>query len=150
MSHSRIVRARGTPGMKVSGEVMRAMVYSPDAEREEWIYTELAREHIVVQTARSVDVVVAALVDDPPPRPQILIADFDQITAGELLHLHSVRTQGWFGHIIALGKVPLALRTSLRIDRVLLPPHNRDQLRSLVALAVQHVVNTTRVPRIHG
>ena len=98
---------------------VRAIVFAPVAKRSEWIERELVREEIMIQTARSIVEVIAAVVDDPPPRPQILVVDFDSISAAEVLELHSIRERGWFGTIFALGKVPVELRKSLRIEQVL-------------------------------
>jgi hypothetical protein len=98
---------------------VRAIVYAPVAKRSEWIERELVREEIMIQTARSIVEVIAAVVDDPPPRPQILVLDFDSLSAAEVLELHSIRERGWFGTIFALGKVPVDLRKSLRIEQVL-------------------------------
>jgi len=114
--HPRVVFAKGTTSMKPA---VRAIVFAPVAKRSEWIERELVREEIMIQTARSIVEVIAAVVDDPPPRPQILVVDFDSISAAEVLELHSIRERGWFGTIFALGKVPVELRKSLRIEQVL-------------------------------
>jgi len=128
----------------------RVLVYARDPERAAWIDQELAREDVIVQTARTVAELVSALVEDPPPRPQFLVADFDAMNAGELLHMHGIREQGWFGCIIALGTVPIALRMSLRIEKVITPPYPRDALRSIVGQATQPPVMTVRMPKISG
>ena len=111
----------------------RAIIFAPDANTAKWIDEELAGQKIALQTARSINEVVAALVEDPPPRPQILIADFDAMAPAEVLHLHVVRNQGWFGSIIALGTVSDELRASLNMDRVLIRPLGGDVLRKAVA-----------------
>jgi hypothetical protein len=151
-SHPRL-HARGTPrGAMPSGsdELLRVLVYAPDPQTDQWIDFELRKERVVVQLARSVAEIVSALVDDPPPRPQILVADFDFMTAGELLHLHSVREHGWFGNVIALGCVPLTLRLSMRIERVLSAPYARDTLRAIIAHAAQMATCTIKMPKITG
>jgi hypothetical protein len=99
---------------------VRAIVYAPEENRSEWIERELAREEIMIQTSRNITDVIAALVDDPPPRPQILVVDIDALHPAEVLELHKVREQGWTGTIFALGKVNPELRKSLRIDQVLM------------------------------
>jgi hypothetical protein len=125
--------------------LVRVLVYAPSPERAAWIDSELANHDAVVQIGFSVGHVVSALVEDPPPRPQILVADFDQIAPGELMHLHVLREQGWFGRIIALGDVPSALRSSLVIEHVLRPPLARDSLRGVITNST-FVAATTRIP----
>ena len=98
---------------------VHAMVYAPTAARAEWIVAELAREDIAIQTGRGITEVISALVDEPPPRPQVLVVDFDALGPGELLELHTIRDQGWCGTIFAIGKVPVGIRKSLRIEQVL-------------------------------
>lgn len=97
-----------------------------------WIEAELAGLGLSIQVARTVREAVAALTEDPPPRPQIMAADFDTLTAADVLQLHSIRESGWFGSLIALGKVSGALKTSLNIDRVLTRPLGREVLRKAV------------------
>jgi hypothetical protein len=124
---------------------VRVLVYAPAATRLAWIEAELAQKAVIVQIAFSVEHVVSALVEDPPPRPQILVADFDDMEPGELMHLHVLREQGWFGRIIALGDLPSSLRSSLSIERVLGAPLVRDALRDVVT-ATGFVAPTTRLP----
>jgi len=80
---------------------------------------ELAGDDVVIQVARNLAHVIAAVIDDPPPRPQILVIDLDTVTAGELLELHTIRESAWFGTIFAIGKVPAELRKSLHIQQVI-------------------------------
>ena len=127
------------------GEVVRVLVYAPSQARATWIESELADKTVMLQIGFSVSQVVSALVEDPPPRPQILIADFDALNAGEIMHLHVLREQGWFGRIIALGEVPLALISSLGVECVLVPPFARDSLRNVITNA-GFVAATTRLP----
>ena len=112
------------------GEVVRVLVYAP--RRAAALEAAIADKTVLVQISFSVDHVVSALVEDPPPRPQILIADFDDLSAGEIMHLHVLREQGWFGRIIALGDLPPALRASLDIERVVAAPLARDVLRDVI------------------
>ena len=121
------------------------LVYAPASTRSAWIEHELSHTAVIVQIAFSIEHVVSALVEDPPPRPQILVADFDEIEAGELMHLHVLREQGWFGRIIALGSLPPSLRSSLAIERVLGAPFVRDALREVITLT-GFVAPTTRLP----
>ena len=146
--HPRI-RARGTPLEVPIGAVTRALVYLPDTFRETWIESELALMKIMVQKARNVDELVYALIDDPPPRPQILFTDLGAMTPAELLHLHEIRHQGWFGTVFAIGDVSLLLRSSLRVERVLHAPLSRDLIRSAL-LGRSHAQMTTPIRRVTG
>jgi hypothetical protein len=128
-----------------SGSQIRVLVYAPTETRAAWIETELAVESVMIQIGHSVEHVVSALVEDPPPRPQVLIADFDDLEPGELMHLHVLREQGWFGRIIALGDVPATLRSSLSIETVLRPPFVRSTLRDVIA-ASRYGTSTTKLP----
>lgn len=124
----------------------RALALAPG--HETWIRSELAGTGLTTRFVRSVGEVVSALVEAPPPRPQILIVDFSAVSAGELLHLHSIREQGWFGSMIAIGRVALSLRASLGIERsVIVGPH---RLRPIAALEDQHSQHTMRLSRISG
>src|SRR5213078_439545 len=130
-AHPRLY-ARGASERSCSdGAMLRVLVYAPSQARASWIEAELEDKSVIVQIGFSVDHIVSALVEDPPPRPQILIADFDDINPAEVLHLHLLREQGWFGRIIALGNVPPALRSSLAIEHVLVAPFVRDALRDV-------------------
>jgi hypothetical protein len=137
--------ARGTRADELATRVT-TIVYAAE-DRIRWIENELARGKSAVQTARNVAGVVDALVEDPAPRPQILVIDVDALSPGELLHLHAVREQGWTGKIVALGRVPAALRTSLKIARVIPPPYVEDALCDEI---VQHRLalesKTTQIP----
>ena len=116
------------------GTVIRVLVYSPLEARASWVHSELANSAIM-QIGYSVSQVVSALTEDPPPRPQILVADFDDMSGGELFHLHTLREQGWFGRIIALGNLPTSLRSSLAIEHVLRPPFIDGALREVITNA---------------
>ncbi len=124
---------------------LRVLVYAPSPARGNWVEAELSHRAVMVQIAYSVDHIVSALVEDPPPRPQVLVADFDDMDPGELMHLHLLREQGWFGGIIALGDVPPSLRSSLAVERVLGAPYVRNALRDLVTNA-SFVASTTKLP----
>ena len=125
------------------GDVVRVLVYAPT--RAAALEAELADKTVMVQLGFSVAQVVSALTEDPPPRPQILIADFDDMGPGEIMHLHVLREQGWFGRIVALGTVPNALRLSLAIEHVLGAPYVRDALRDVITNA-GFVTETTKLP----
>src|SRR5215470_19885307 len=100
------------------GDLLRVLVYAPSPARAAWVEAELADREVMVQIGFSVEHVVSALVEDPPPRPQILIADFDAVSPLEIMRLHVLREQGWFGRIVALGHVPNSLCMSLAIEHV--------------------------------
>jgi hypothetical protein len=76
---------------------------------------------------------VTSLIDEPPPRPQILVVDFDALTATDVLELHAIRERGWFGSIIALGDVSADLRRSLAIEHVVALPLAGATLRRAIA-----------------
>jgi len=114
--HPRVVFAKGT---RVVKNAVRAVVYSPNEARAEWVERELAHEELMIQICRGVREIIAALVDDPAPRPQILVVDFDALDPGAILELHSIRERGWTGTVFALGKVPVGIRKSLHIEQVL-------------------------------
>ena len=139
--HPRVIFAKGT--RSVSKTAVLAVVFAPEARTAAWIERELAREEIVVQTARTVTEVIAAVVDDPPPRPQIVIIDFDSLDAGAIVELHAIRERGWFGTILAIGKVHAGFRKSLRIDQVLGQVDN--SLRAAIA-SVDFDAQTRRLP----
>src|SRR5262245_2652444 len=111
-----------------NADVLRAMVYAPVPAVAEWIESELASRRVTYQLGRTIEQIVAGLVEDPPPRAQLLIADFDAMAPVDVLRIHGIRDQGWFGIVIGLGKVPVSLLASLGIDRVIQPPYRRDQL----------------------
>ena len=107
------------PARTSTREQPRVLVLVPDPLLASWVETELHAEGVVLQTARSVADVVAALVEDPPPRAQALVVDIDVLDAVDVLRLHAIREGGWFGAVIALGEVPAALRRSLNIEHVI-------------------------------
>ena len=110
----------------------RCLVYSPDRSLEPWIDSELDGETLIVQAALSARQVVRALVDDPPPRAQLLITEFASMSALDALLLHQLRERGWFGAIIAIGGLSADLKKSLRIELVV-RSRVRGALRSVVA-----------------
>jgi hypothetical protein len=113
--------------------------------RLSWIEEELRGKPVLLQIGFSVAQVVSALVEDPPPRPQVLVADFDDMGPGELMHLHVLREQGWFGRIIAIGDLPAALMSSLAIERAIGAPFARNALRDVINNA-GFVAMTTKMP----
>lgn len=144
----RSVRARGTRrDAVVPGEQIRTMMFAPEASRAAWIEGELSRApiSISIQVGRRVRTVVSALVRDPPPRPHVLIVDFDAISPAELLELHAIRHEGWSGRLIGLGHVPPDLRASLEVDQVIPAPLVRDSLLDCVA-GTGHAASTVPIP----
>jgi hypothetical protein len=101
--------------------VIHVLVYAPDPERRQWVERELGSD-TALQIARDVSELVSAVVEDSRTRPQLLVIDVDQLTAGELFHLHEIRERGWCGALIALGQVPPSLRASLQITSVIRAP----------------------------
>ncbi len=125
--------------------LLRVLAFAPSSPHEDWIISEMSRLDVMMQIERNVDNVIAALVEDPPPRPAVLVVDFDSIDSGALLQLHAIREQGWCGVLIGLGLVPLPLRTSLGIERVLALPANDGQLARLID-TVDFTGQTVRIP----
>ena len=123
--------------------LVRAVIYAPVEARAEWIERELRGEEIVIQIGRGVTDIISALTEDPPPRPQILVVDFDALGPGEILELHTIRDQGWTGTIFAIGKVPVGIRKSLRIEQVLSQRDN--SLRNAVS-EIGFDAQTRRLP----
>lgn len=142
--HPRL-HSRFTESAVSAGEVVRVLLYSPAPARTAWIEGELAdNRSVMMQIGFSIAQVVSALVEDPPPRPQILVADFDDMNPGEIMHLHVIREQGWFGRIIAVGDLPPTLVTSLAVECVL-TPFARDALRDVITNS-RFVAATTKMP----
>ena len=125
----------------------RMLVYADKPIISQWIEEELADADFTIQIARSAAEVVAALVEDPPPRPQILVADFLSMSATDVLHIHAIRDRGWFGILIALGPISDDLRKSLNVGPVLLPPFERGALGKVVADIGLHRA-TTRIGKL--
>ena len=143
-THPRL-RARGTLKADSDGAT-RVLVFAPS--HETWVKSELAGTPLSVEVVPSVARVVETLVAEEGARPQILIVDFNSMSPGELLYLHSIREQGWFGSVIALGRVPPSLRKSMNIERsVDVGPY---KLRPIAALAGQHVHHTLRMPKLRS
>jgi hypothetical protein len=127
---------------------VRVLVYCPDRNLEQWIDSELETEPVIIQVSITIREVVRALIVDPPPRAQLLVADFACMTAIDALDLHQLRERGWFGAIIGVGEVSTDLRKSLRIDRVV-RPRVRSALRNAVSAIGLHRP-TTPLHRISG
>lgn len=136
--------ARGTR-RDVSSPSVRVVMFAPNDQRASWIESELNCATIVTQIARTVEQIVCALIEDPTPRPQVLVVDLDAVTPGDLLYLHLVRERGWCGRIIGLGIVPPALRASLGIERVLNTPFVRDSLADAIQEIGFHAT-TKKIP----
>jgi hypothetical protein len=124
---------------------VRVLIYAPDFGLLRWIESTFDGTGYLLQIARTVPEIVRIAVDDPPPRPQVLVADFDAIAAADLLGLHAIRDRGWFGAIVALGVVSAPLCSSLNIHTLLKRPLNAHHLRdAVVAIGVEGT--TTRIP----
>ena len=142
--HPRLQSRRASDPQPAS--LARVLVHAPSPARGAWVEAELAHRAIMVQLGFSIPHVISALVDDPPPRPQILIVDFDALSPGAVMDLHTLRTQGWFGRILALGDVPPSLCSSLAIDAVLVGPLAHGSLRRQIVTDTAPLTTTARMP----
>jgi len=125
----------------------RVLLFAPDASVMTWIERALDNRPYVFQVAQTAKEIVTILVDDPPPRPQLLVADFDALSAAEALGVHAIRDRGWFGAVVALGNVSRSLCASLNINAVLPRPLDPVLLREAVG-ALRLDDATTRIPTI--
>jgi len=141
------VRARGTVTPREAPG--RALLVTTDIELQGMIEQELAVLEIDLKVVRSVAPVIAALIDDPPPRAQLLLADFDALSPGDVVQLHDLRERGWFGAILGLGRVPAEFGTSLNIRRILPRPLAGDAVRRAVA-AIGLVDRTRRIATLRN
>ena len=148
-----------TPALVTDGGPIRTLIFAPEPNRARWIESELSqvqtivlegedpRPRITIQLGRRVRTVVFALLKDPPPRPQVLIVDFDAVSAAELFELHAIRHDGWTGRLIGLGSVSNDLVISLEIEQVFTAPFVRDSLLDCVA-GTRHAAVTVTIPVI--
>jgi hypothetical protein len=120
------------------------VVYGVSGRALAWIESELGVAGVAVQKCETVDAVVAAL-SAARPRPQVLIADFDAVSTHELVRLHALRQDGWFGTVFGLGRVPMALRKSLSIERVFAAPLPRHGLRAALPTFGARTVPIARI-----
>jgi hypothetical protein len=131
-----------------AGPTSRALVFARDELVISFIEDELVEDSVTIQISRSASQVVAALKEDPPPHPQILIADFDALDAAEALILHAIR-EAWYGSLIAIGEVAPDLIKSLNVERVLARPLVTNMVRDAVrALGLNRA--TTRIPTFNS
>jgi hypothetical protein len=130
------------------GPTSRALVFARDELVISFIEAELVEDSVTIQISRSAAQVVAALKEDPPPHPQILIADFDALDAAEALLLHAIR-EAWYGSIIAIGAVAPDLVKSLNIERVLERPLSTNMVRDAVS-AIGLNRATIRIPTFNS
>jgi hypothetical protein len=143
------VRSRSSRPEATIDTSTRALVYAPIADIARWVESELTRDGMTVQVARTMTHLITALTEDPTARPKFLVIDLDAVSAADLMRLHTIREQGWFGALIALGHVPPALKQSLAIEVAIAPPFSKDQLRDAVA-TLRTPVATLRIPVIRG
>ena len=104
---------------------LRVLIYAPRSTRETWIVSEISRLEALVQVGRNLENVIAALGEDPPPRPAVLVVDFDQMDGG--------------------GMIQLPLRSSLGIERVISMPASDGMLSDAIGHVGFHA-QTVRIP----
>jgi hypothetical protein len=126
--------AAGTRSNLAAPRPLGVLVHVNDGHVARWLDRELGREPVMVQLARTMEHVVSALVDDPEPRPEILVVHFDGLGVDELFALRKIRDDGWQGVVIATTRhvVPYQLRQAIGIDHVVPAPFVQDALRDLV------------------
>ena len=122
------------------------LVYAPDPAVLRWVQEEIDDQRTTFYVVREMAELIWALTQDVPPRPQILVADFDSMSPGEVLELHSARER-WFGSIIALGAVTDDLKASLNIEYVLGRPLGSETLRKAIG-QVGLDRPTTKMPKL--
>ena len=143
--HPRVC-TRGTPGHVLREEErVHVLLYGPEATCETWI-AELHGEMVTVQIGHTVPGVISSLLDDPPPRPQVLVIDLEALTPAEVMELHQIREQGWCGTLVCTGQVSKSLLVSLRIEVVLSAPESLAD----VVRGIDHAKPTRRIPLISG
>jgi hypothetical protein len=141
--HPRLRRTRDV--VQRPEPALRVLAFAPGSEIEDWIVSEISRLDAFVQIERNVENVIAALIEDPPPRPAILVVDFDKMQGGAVMQLHAVRERGWCGVIIGVGMVPIPLRSSLGIERVVAIPATDGDLSKAIE-GVGFTSQTVRIP----
>lgn len=114
---------------------VRALALVADSLRGGWFASELAALDLRLQVTVSVSDALTALLLDPQRRPQLLFVDFDPLSALDVLQLNRIREHGWFGVLIAFGKVSADLRTSLDIEHVLPLDTDGETLRTMLVKA---------------
>jgi hypothetical protein len=138
--HPRVL-ARGTRLEAARGP--RTVVYVPGLWGG-WVEGELDGTRAVVQIRYTFAQVVVAVGAAPSRRPQVLVIDFDALTAVELVAFCGLREHGWTGTIIALGDVPGALVDQVGVACVLRTPIRDHALRD----AIEDHRTTSVIPRI--
>lgn len=147
MVHPRTIsRSLVTQAAQTSGEPgpLGVVVYGASGGAHAWIDSELGVAGVAVQTCETIDVVIDAL-SAARSRPQVLIVDFDKVSTQELVRLHGLRQDGWFGTVFGLGRVPMALRRSLSIERVFAAPFPRHGLRAALPSFAARTVPIARI-----
>lgn len=149
MAHGRTLHPRQRAATPRSGTAcpLRVMIYTPDEPRAADL--ERALDGYLISVARSTRTLVTALALDPPPRPQVLVIEIDPLTPLELLELHRLRDNGWFGTIIALGDVPASLRRSLGIEIIFPVAPAAALLRETIS-GLPFEAQTMRLPVLRG
>ncbi len=102
------------------------VIYSPEAYIQQWMEQELVETGVSIQIAKRVEGVLAALITDPPPRPQVLVVDVDATKLAQLSRLVDIRCAGWRGRIIGIGD----RRVDLLLDHRISAPFRTGDLRA--------------------
>lgn len=104
------------------------LIYSADAYIRQWMERELAETGVGIQVANKLDHVLAALIDDPPPRPQTLVIDIDTTRRIELARLAPAVAGTWRGRLIGIGE----RFVDLPLDHQIAPPYRTGDLRAVL------------------
>lgn len=127
-------RAR-SPRRRSSDGNDRVLIYTSDANLLRSIEHELFGERLTSQVVNSLTDVVTNLTLVPPPWPQYLIVDADELSSADAHLLGAIREAGWQGVVIAIGDASTETRESLGIDVVLPRRFGNEVLRNALKQA---------------
>jgi len=113
----------------------RVLIFARDPNVLGWIEHELFGEPVSSTVVEALTDVVANLTLIPPPWPNYLIIDANEISSADVLLLGAIREAGWPGIVIAIGDVCRETHSSLGIDIVVSRNFRSEQLRNALKQA---------------